>query len=101
MGTPSNWERHSIKWERPVTGNAIPLNGNAGVGWGAVGCLTPPCTAVLRNAPCSRGARGADWALVSEPGFLKFQIFRFSILELFLFGEIILENYVGEISRNK
>ena len=29
MGTPSNWERHSIKGERPVTGNAIPLNGNA------------------------------------------------------------------------
>ena len=29
MGTPSKWERHSIKWERPVTGNAITLNGNA------------------------------------------------------------------------
>ena len=40
------------------------------------------------------------WALVSEPGFLKFQIFRFSILEI-LFGENIYENYVGEISRNK
>ena len=40
------------------------------------------------------------WALVSEPGFLKFQIFRFSILAIF-FGEHIFENYVGEISRNK
>ena len=28
------------------------------------------------------------WALVSEPGFLKFQIFRFSILEIFLFWKI-------------
>ena len=37
------WERHNIKWERPVNGNAITLNGNArvgcaGVGWGWVGC---------------------------------------------------------------
>ena len=39
------------------------------------------------------------WALVSEPGFLKFQIFRFSILDIFL--ENIFEHYVGEISRNK
>ena len=36
-GTPSDWERHSIKWERPVNGNAITLNGNAGMGWGGVG----------------------------------------------------------------
>ena len=43
MGTPINWERHSIKWERPVTGNAIPLNGNAGVGLGfLVRPLFPP-----------------------------------------------------------
>ena len=41
-----------------------------------------------------------NWALVSEPGFLKFHIFRFSILEI-LFGGNIFENYVGEISRNK
>ena len=41
MGTPSAWERHSIKWEHPVHGNAITsrgnamaLNGNAGLGWG-------------------------------------------------------------------
>ena len=40
------------------------------------------------------------WALVSEPGFLKFQIFRFSILEILVLGNIF-ENYVGEISRNK
>ena len=40
------------------------------------------------------------WALVSEPGFLTFQIFRFSILEISFF-ENIFENYVGEISRNK
>ena len=41
-----------------------------------------------------------DWALVSKLGFLKFQIFRFSILEIF-FLENVFENYVGEISRNK
>ena len=41
------------------------------------------------------------WAPVSEPGFLKFQIFRFSILEIFVFWENIFENHVGEISRNK
>ena len=40
------------------------------------------------------------WAPVSEPGFLKFQIFRFSILEIFVGGNIF-EKYVGEISRNK
>ena len=59
-------------WERPVNGNAITLNGNATT---------------------------LDWALVSEPGFLKFQIFRFSIIESFRFGNIS-EEYVGEISRN-
>ena len=32
------------------------------------------------------------WAPVSEPGFLDFQIFRFSILEIILFCEIFLEN---------
>ena len=42
-----------------------------------------------------------DWALVSEPGFLKFQIFRFSILEIFVFLETIFGKSVGEISRNK
>ena len=31
------------------------------------------------------------WALVSNLGFLKFQIFRFPILEIFLFGEIFLK----------
>ena len=41
-----------------------------------------------------------NWALVSEPGFLKFQIFRFPILEVFVL-EHIFEKYVGEISRNK
>ena len=41
-----------------------------------------------------------DWALVSEPGFLKFQISRFSILEILLWRNIF-EKYVGEISRNK
>ena len=41
-----------------------------------------------------------NWAPVSEPGFLKFQIFRFSILEFFLWKNNS-ENYVGEISRNK
>ena len=39
-----------------------------------------------------------DWALVSEPGFLKFQIFRFSILEIFfwnLFSKNMLVSYRG------
>ena len=38
------------------------------------------------------------WALVSEPGFLKFQIFRFSILEIIfleIFSKIMLERYRG------
>ena len=39
-------------------------------------------------------------SMISEPGFLKFHIFRFSILEFF-FWEHIFETYVGEISRNK
>ena len=30
--------------------------------------------------------RTSVWALVNEPGFLKFQIFRFSILEFFFLG---------------
>ena len=40
------------------------------------------------------------WALVSNLFFLKFRVFKFSILEFFG-GEHIFENYVGEISRNK
>ena len=40
------------------------------------------------------------WALVSEPGFLDFQIFRFVILEICLLQNIF-EKYVGERSRNK
>ena len=43
----------------------------------------------------------ANWALVSEPGFLKFQISSFSILEILFFLENIFETDVGEISRNK
>ena len=42
-----------------------------------------------------------DWALVSNLGFLKFQIFRFSILEFCFVLENLFEKYVGEISRNK
>ena len=34
------------------------------------------------------------WALVSEPGFLGFQISRFSSIEIFIFREIILGNLV-------
>ena len=62
MGTPSNWERHSIKWERPVTGNAITLNGNAitldfrkrrgGLGWSFVlgsAFLEDPLNKVFQN----------------------------------------------------
>ena len=40
------------------------------------------------------------WAPVSEPWFLDFQIFRCSILDIYLF-ENSFEKYVGEISRNK
>ena len=32
------------------------------------------------------------WALVSEPVFLKFQIFRFSIIDILFFCKIFLEN---------
>ncbi len=50
---------------------------------------------------CEARARVASfWAPVSEPGFLDFHIFRFSILEI-LFLRNVFEKYVGEISRNK
>ena len=45
-----------------------------------------------------QGARGAKpgarvpWALVSKLEILKFQIFRFSILEIFVFGEMFSKN---------
>ena len=62
----------------PLIGNAIPLIGNA---------ITLIGNAITLN-----------WALVSEPGFLKFQSFRFSILEILfweIFPKIMLVRYRG------
>ena len=46
-----------------------------------------------------KGSKRSNWALVSEPGFLKFQIFRCSILEVFcfwtMFSKIMLVRYRG------
>ena len=52
-------------------------------------------------ASLTSNSTAMDWAPVSEPGFLKFQISRFSILEILFLLETIFEKYVGEISRNK
>jgi hypothetical protein len=52
LGTPSNWERHSIKCERSVNGNAIPLN------WKAIQCsLKIMCGLFFRKSPFSRICR--------------------------------------------
>ena len=39
--------------------------------------------------------KATNWALVSNLGFLKFQIFRFSILEIFFSWKIFLKNMLG------
>ena len=53
------------------------------------------------DAPLFLGAKETfDGAPVSEPGFLDFQIFRFSILDIF-FLQNMFGKYVGEISGNK
>ena len=54
----------------------------------------------FRNDKTTFHDRLYNWALVSEPGFLDFQIVRFSILE-FLFLQNMSRKYVGEISRNE
>ena len=43
----------------------------------------------------------ANWAPVSEPGFLDFQISRFFILEIIIIQGNMFGKYVGEISMNK
>ena len=66
-----------------LNGNAIRLNENARVGRGG-----PEVRTAIRNR---QPPRPPCWALVSEPGFSDFHIFRFPDFEMFDFRKIDLK----------
>ncbi len=61
-GKPRHWKRHSIEWECPATGNAIPLNGNAEA---SHGCLQAAATGLTNWNPIQtlKTCYVVDWAL--------------------------------------
>ena len=91
-------------YQNPTNMNFRLVLCNFRVWWGVVGVQVgnPPCDICCSHAIlCRGGGRGGGdrayiWALVSEPGFLDFQIFIFLMFEIFCCCKMCLTNMVVE-----